>query len=792
MLLLAVAGPALWLGGVKPWTIPCFAVVVFGLLLRRCLRGDEPLRVPALWWMGLVLAGLTALQWMPLPPALLELLAPRLQGVVGEALVDTGLGWRRLSVDPAQTGLECARVLALTGLFIAAAQLSWRLVATYVGVAATLVSILGLIQKLAGATAIYGLYAPRQALFSLGQELGSPLLTSFVNANHQSGLLLLGVFSTAAMVVDLRGRAGEALDHRGGDRLNDRAVLAGGALAIQVTALVLSMSRGALAAGLLAAPLAAWAVGFSGFSSFRPGPGHAQRQQGGGRRRKLGLAAVLALMVGLAVTQGAWGQLASLREFSSFSAKLRIAREGLGLVAWSPVLGTGRGTFVDLFPLVDSAPGPRVFTHLESTPVAVVVEWGPLVGGGFVIALGLWWLRSFQVNPSPARRVAMCGLLALGIQSWADFSLEFLGVAAPALALAGALGFSAGGGRRKSGSGSGWFRRPRISAFPVRPTMVAAFVGLICAEGLALSSLEGSWSRRRARDLALLDAATYEPARARAALESTPLDPLVHRAIAQAQLRSGDPEAALVRAEVAARLRPTSVDIQLLAAVAAHGADQPLVAIEHLRAALEQVRAPVPKPLIAFLLTAMPEPRQLAAVAPEQAEAWTALAWALVEPAPEHARALGAARAAAHPEEPEPLRLLVRVALARENPGLALHHARLLVALEPESAAAIQLRALARVSHRDHQDNRNHQNQGRQDREQLARAIEELEAALEAGVDDPGVVEEYLVHCLLWSGEPEALDRAEALARELSTRRAEAPVRRRRQVLVERVQARGR
>lgn len=770
LLALAVAGPALWLGGVKPWIVPVFAVVVFGMLLRRCLRRDQPLRVPALWWVGLVAAGVTALQWIPLPGPVLELLAPRLQAAVGEALVGTDLRWRRLSVHPGQTGLEVARLLALTGLFIAAAQLSWRLVATYVSATGTAVAVIGLVHKLAGAEAIYGVYVPRQAIYGLGQELGSPLLTSFVNANHQSGLLLLGVFAAAGIASDLRVRASEALDHRSADRLSDRAVLAIGALAIQATALVLSMSRGALLAAVIVAPLAFWVVGRGqaggrlGLSGGRDGR-HA-------RARQLGLAALAVVMLGLAVTQGAWDQLATLTDASSFANKARVAREGLGLVAWSPVLGTGRGTFVDLFVLVDSEPGPIVFTHLESTPLAFVVEWGPVIGGGLVVALALWWVRSFSANPSVQRRLVLCGLLALAVQSLADFSLEFLGVAAPAVALAGSLGVSAGRGRLRGRS-----REPG-KPMAVRGTLIAASVGLIAAEAIAIASLPHSWSPRRARDQALLDGARYDAAAAEAALAKTPLDPFVHLAIARADLRAGAAESALVRAEVAARLRPASVDTNLTAAVAAFAVDRPLLGVDYVRAALARVRRPVPEELIAFLTAAIPEPRQLAALAPEEPEAWSALTWALVEPAPAYARALAVARARSHPEEAEPLRVQTRLALARDNPGLALHHARMWVALQPERAEAHRMRAQARLALRE------------RDRDELGTAIAELEAALEAGVDDPASVEEFLVRCLLIQGDRRALDRADAILEDLLARRAEPADHRRRSALAERVRDR--
>lgn len=754
LLLVAVAGPALWLGGVKPWVVPAFVLVVAGLLIRRCLRSETPLRVPAGWWLGLLAAALCLVQWMPLPPALLRVLAPGLSNTVAEVLAGTGLDpWNRLSVHPGQTGLEFARLLGLAGLFVAAAQLSWRMVASYVSLTGTVVALIGLTQKLIGAEAIYGIYVPRQQLAGLGQALGSPLLTSFINPNHQSGLLLVGLFASAAMVVDLHTRAKETRGRQPSERLADRAYLAAGAGAIQATALVLSMSRGALASLALVGPLVLVLV----LRQARTGgvePDH-------GRRRRLGLAMIVIGMLALALTQGAWGQLASLSDPASFREKFRIAHEGSQLIGLSPVLGIGRGAFVDLFPLVDAEPGAIQFTHLESTPIAFLVEWGPVPGGVIVLGLGWWWLRSFRANQSLARRLGLCGLLALAIQSCADFSLDFLGVAAPAVALAGALGASVTGSVTGSATGPVWSGRK---------IMIATIVGLLLGQAVAISSIPGSWSRRQPRDRAVL---AGELAIA-PALRQTPLDALLHVAMARELAGVGEWEPALQRAEVAIRLRPASLDAHLLAATIAAELGTPLASIEHVKQGLEGLREPVPDALIEWLIAGVSAPEQLASLAPDDAKAWMALARALALRSPSHARALAAARVRTHAEDPEPLRLQATLALEADNPGLALHHARLLVQLLPNDEAAHRLRANARFAHHT--------------RGQDEAAVVELEEAHTNGrVSDPGVIDELLILGLLRLRDDASLRRAELLLDGLLARRAKPQTRRRRKDLAERV-----
>jgi tetratricopeptide (TPR) repeat protein len=749
LLLLAVVGPPLWLGGVKPWTVPAFVLVVCGLLIRRCLRSDTPVRMPALWWLGLLAAGLTFLQWVPLPSALLRVLAPELSRTVAELIDGSGLdGWSRLSVHPGQTGLEVARLLGLTGLFVAAAQLSWRLVAAYVSLAGTLVAVIGLAQKLVGVEAIYGVYVPRQDIWGLGQALGSPLLTSFVNPNHQSGLLLVGIFAAAATAVELHARARETRGRQASERLADRAYLTGGALVIQVTALVLSMSRAALVSIVLVAPLALFLIA----RAPRPVGSEPEHEQ----RRRLAFAVLLLGMLALALTQGAWDQLASLRDPAEFDEKFRVALEGLALIPMSPVLGIGRGAFVDLFPLVDTQPTAIQFTHLESTPLAWLVEWGPVPGGVLLLGVALWWLRSFAADRDVGRRLVLCGLLALAIQSCADFSLDYLGVTAAAVALAGAVGYGARGGY----------------SHPTRRVLAISVVATILALAIAVPSIPDSWSHRRDRDRAVLDGTlTVE-----SALRSTPLDPFLHLAWARALVNAGDWEAARSRAEIAIRLRPSSLDAHLLAATAAAHLGAPLASIEHVRRGLEGLREPVPDVLIEWLIASVERPEQLAELAPDSSVAWTALARALNRTSPVHGRALASARTRSHPDEPEPLRQLAVFALDANNPGLALHYARLLVQLSPDNENAQYLRARARFSHRT--------------RAQDQAAVAELELARKTGrFRDPGVVDEQLIIGLLRLGDAESLLRAEQLLDGLLARRAEPKVRERRQQLAADVRA---
>src|SRR5690606_29874960 len=306
-------------------------------------------------------------------------------------------------------------------------------------------------------------------------------------ANHQAGLLLLGLFSAGALAVHLRLQCRTATDPALVARLRERRLAALAALAIQGAALILSLSRAALVALAVVAPVAlllAWRKGHVSSSKSQVEP-HARLWL-----QRLALATGLGLLAVVVARQGAWAELATLWHLGEAETKFRIASDAVALIDLSPALGVGRGAFLDLFPAVDSRPLGVVHTHLESAPAAMIVEWGPIAGG--VIALGLlwWWIAAVYTAGSgrhvSARRVALCGPLALAIHNLADFNLEFLGVAAPLCALAGSLS-----------------ERRAFFRVPARSALVGGSTALVGALLLSLWALPHTWQNRLAGDAAV-------------------------------------------------------------------------------------------------------------------------------------------------------------------------------------------------------------------------------------------------------------------------------------------------
>ncbi len=716
----AVAGPALAIGGVHPPVVAAFVVAVAIAWLAVCRRARGRIDVPAFAVLGTIAAAWALVQWLPLA-AVREWAAPQMHAIVETALADTGVAAPPgLTPVPADTGLEIARLAALTVLFVVAAQLRWRTVATVVALTGTLVALVGLAHEVFGITRIYGVYAATDVDLASATALRGP----FVNANHQSGLLLLGIFASMALAADVSGSR-----DLGDPARVDAFVAAIAAVFVQLPALVLSLSRGALVVFLLLAPVAA-AIAWA-----RPAARAPTRTVG-----RLAIAAGIAVAFVVVASHGATAELATLAHADEAAAtsKLVAIDDALELVALSPVLGIGRGAFVDLYPAVQSIPSHRLATHLECTPAAMIVELGPVVGGLLLAgALAFWWAawRGGDADDRAPRRIALLGLFALGLQSFADFSLEFLGVAAPAVALAGALAV-----------GPSW-RWPTAR--------VGIGVGSVLAVALGLSIAS-------APDAAMARARVDEVVRSGErsgtdVLAVRPLDGRLHGLLARRAAMDGDWAAAHARALVATRLRPGQIDAWLLLGAASHEAADDDTADDAIARALALVHDVPERALVDWLVALYREPHDLGALAPADHDAWRLLVDALAETSPRHADAFAAARAYARPSDPEPLVVRHAMAMRQANPALALHHARILRAVAPHEAIAHVAVAQALRAF---------------DPPRLVEARDALESALDTDVGARGPIEEELVVVLLATDGAEAKARARVVADALLQRPA--------------------
>ncbi len=751
LLVAAVGSPALLLGGVPPSAMLLFLLIVFALWQRLCLRSESPLLVPRVALLAVGASLLTFVQWAPIP-GMQAAFAPELHAQVQHALAGTGLTARAgLSPSPGDTGLECARLLGLTLLLIAAAQLSWRAAAAATALVGSAVALIGFAHEALGFEAIYGAYAARDiALGSLPS-----MLSTFVNPNHQSGLLLLGIFAAGALAADQHRLGLDTRDPSKVDRYGDRFLASMAGLMVQVPALVLSLSRGAIVSMLLVAPFAIW-LGLRRQRSER----QSQRRRS---RHMSPLRMVVAVgLVGLfflVAQHGAWRELTTLLDLADPDAdvetKWRVANDALPLIQLSPWFGIGRGSFIDVFSPYDSAPSHVLHTHLESAPLNAMVEWGPLFGGLLVGSLALWWLHAMIAHrhrhDGAARQIVLLGLLAASLQNTVDFGFEFLGVAAPAVALVGAMS-----------------PKPPWRWSPQRARWIGSGM-LLGALVLAMLSRGDAFTARPGVDAAI-HAGTIDPA---TIMPRRPLDGRLHGLWARRLAEAGDWEGARARAEFAVEQRPGNVDGWLIHGAALAELGSPTAEVDRsIGRGLSLLHDPPDEALLNYLLEHYPDPEALAAVCPTEAKPWALLIDGLRTNAPAHADALAAARQRQAPQDPAPLEVRHQLALQTERPGLALHHARLLRAVVPDHAAAHLAVALSLRSFTP---------------PRLDQARQALEYALrDAPLPDDrarGLVEEELLRTLIDLGDEASLTRARELSPTLLARPAERQTRRRRELL---------
>jgi len=751
LLCVAVGGPALWIGGALPLVVPTFALVLLVLWQRLCTRSTQPLYVPWAVTIGLVAAGLTLLQWAPIP-GLRAMLGGELAAQVDATLAGTDVTpWAGMSIVPGDTALEAARLLGLSVLFVAAAQLSWRVAAAIVAGTGALVALIGFAHEAGGIDLIYGVYGARDLNLS-----GVPaLLGTFVNPNHQSSLLLLGMFCAGGLAVDQHVMGLRTRDPSKVDRYGDRFLAAMAALTIQLPALVLSLSRGALVIALILGPIAAWL----GLRSARP-----QRNSQRKRARRLSPLRTLITVgfVGLTLLvakHGAWRELATLADLttpgSNADTKLRLANESMALLDGAGPLGIGRGAFVDAFGAIDSQPGHVLYTHVESMPAAMVLEWGWIGGGALLAGMLMWWLVAFFRAPkrrdTTARRIVLLGLAALSLHNAGDFSLELLGVAAPAVALAG--GLSPAPRWRWNVSRARW----------------GGTALLVLATALGYWAVPRSYATRQAHNEAVLSGAEDGVA----LLATRPLDGRLQSLIARRAARDRDWSKALHWSELAVQQRPGAIDPWLVRSAAERELRTPTESNKSMQRALSCMHDPPDAELLEYLLLHYPKPQMLAAVAPTDPEPWTLLVEALLESSPAHADAVAGRRAMVALDDPAPLRYRTNVALRSGNAALALHHARLWQAVQPRHAAPHVAMARALRAH---------------DPPRLQRGRQVLDAALKEAelisYAERGLVEEELVRTLIDLADDASMQRARELSEVMLSRPASRDVQRRRERMV--------
>lgn len=551
--------------GVHPEVATGFAVVeLTALALWWTSRtvGHRSLRVSFLAVPFALGALATALQVLPLPDAVLDLLQPDTAALrrFVQAGLPEAMAARVLSVtsmDPAETRAALLRLLGATALFVVVAdaardQRRARLVWRAVLGAGALVMVVAVAHAVFNVPGAWGSFS----------RLGGVLYAPIVNPNHLSKVL--AAFSLLAL-----GRA-FSVRHR-------REAIVAGVIGIACgIGVALTMSRGGVLAYVIG--LIVWA------GLFLRARAEASDDGGNGSSGStlppfalpaLALSAVLVVIVGVVViTDDALvTEMATLEADASDveSSKLAILPPALSLVPLHPVTGTGNNAFGVAFTSV-SVPGTLyddelTFSHVENIVVATLVDHGAFVGGVLLI-VGLFIARHLLTGLRTTRSMAAtAGVVVLVVGDLVDFALE---TGAGIALMATALGLCAAAARTPS----------------VRLKWPAAMALVVTAGVLVAVHAPGAirdWHYRLDRELqaAPLSARTAQLQRM---LAARPFDGHVASLLAVDARQRHQPREALAWANRALNLWPTLTAANLEAARA-------LAATGHLDQAMLQYRA---------------------------------------------------------------------------------------------------------------------------------------------------------------------------------------------------------
>lgn len=533
---LATATAVFAIGGAPRWAQAAVAVLAaLGVALTTSSRRVFARRSPLV----LVLAGAcawTALQLVPLPRGLVELLSPTLAGLRddGAALVEVTT-WSTLSMDPPATLRGLVFFLILASIAVVASRIATSergryalhaAVAAVIGIAAVIAGI----HELLDATALYGVYEPVRTPTIMG-----PLL----NPNHLGCLMAVGAVLSGGLLLHRKQRTWRRIVW----------LMAGTAC---VVVLAMTLSRGAMLALAVGIVILLATMFLQRLQQLGDKPPKRRRQKLFMTTVPIGITIVCGLVVALYIGAGSVMQQlenTSLQEIDAPTSKFAAWRSSVQLIDEAPWTGIGRGAFETAFTRVHPASAFATFSHPENIALQAVVDWG--VPAMLLLAFGAGWflllaVRRWREGPLAAGALGCIGLVAF--QSNFDFGLELLGLAVPFTIVLASVGYVP----LKEASGVP-LRRAKL----VRVTLAIALVAsaLLLARPLTTPV--------DVDHLALREAPT--PAAIRATITRHPLDYYAYAVYAEQLVRSSDP-AAIRMLNHALRLHPTHPGLHRMAA----------------------------------------------------------------------------------------------------------------------------------------------------------------------------------------------------------------------------------
>lgn len=411
----------LLIGGVDPRVTLGLGFV--GLLLHALLHVRQQSCLPRPAAACALLAAFCALQGLPLPFTVLEIIAPANADVWAGSLSPFGEprpAWASISLAPALSLVAGVKWYVYGMAFWGAVVWSRYEGPAFPlflvsGVAATC-GVVTLVHGLVGAERVFGVYQPSVPLPRWGV---GPL----INNNNLAGLLDLGALTAIALVFARTGRS--------------RTI----AVVLGLACLAMSISTGSR--GGVASLVVSTAL-LLGLALRHP------------RRRR-----VVTVMLPATLASGLVATLVLL-DPTTRGALVDTDTSKLQLLAWArPMIsdywawGVGRGAFGSVFHAYASPHRDMVFEYAENFAVQWLTEWGVVVSCALFAGLAAMFLRLLRWGKGYSVRIAIVagGVAVLG-QNLFDLGLEVPGVCVP-LAVALGTGWGMGAAAARSSRSRG-------------------------------------------------------------------------------------------------------------------------------------------------------------------------------------------------------------------------------------------------------------------------------------------------------------------------------------------------
>jgi tetratricopeptide (TPR) repeat protein len=410
--LVLVVGPQM-LGGVYPWAM--FALAGGSLLtLTLAAAANLDLRPTASCWAIFAAVLWTAIQALPLPSPIAQLLAPESLDQLRRSRALVGLdapSFCAISRDPAGTREEIIKGIAVAAAFVTALSLSRqgyrRWVYGMVAASGIAMALVALVHAVLGATRVFGVYTPVQ--------IRDPLFVApLLNLNTLGGFLAMCVPLMTGLSLSSRDARARALWLLG--------------IALLASCTFMTRSRGAIGV-LLVGPVLmavlAWRV--------RAGR---SRRQGSLRKALERFAVPLGVLVGIGVAAYGW-YAEAIHEFRNGGLdKIDLIAHGAAFALRHPLLGVGRGAFGSVFAAAHGA--NNRFVYAENFVVQWAAEWGLPVTLLLLAALSRELLVAARDTRSVERLGALAAIAVICAQNLVDIGFEMLGVSVVVAALLGA------------------------------------------------------------------------------------------------------------------------------------------------------------------------------------------------------------------------------------------------------------------------------------------------------------------------------------------------------------------